>query len=169
MTDARIEIDLDKACTRCGAFGVSPRGLCLECIGKEWNEPVTDWRPRMADPDVRPALTLEGLAQGASADLWSAALTRVLENIEDPNTDWKAVRVVTLEYRFRSDENRQVGDVEIKCSQKLAGMRGVKTTVSYGMRSGERIAVEHYHQNELFPANQQQGKPQAVKAAGSGT
>lgn len=36
MSDrVEISIDLDKACTRCGSFGATGRGLCLECIRKE--------------------------------------------------------------------------------------------------------------------------------------
>jgi hypothetical protein len=120
----------------------------------------------MADPEVRPALTLEGLADGAAAELWDAAHRAVLESIADLNTDWNKARTITLEFKYEPDEARQTGRVTIKCSTKLPGLRGIETFVSFGQRLGERVAVEHARQATLFPPNQQQGKPRAVEAAG---
>ena len=34
MAKAEITIDLDKKCTRCGAKGATPRGICLKCVSK---------------------------------------------------------------------------------------------------------------------------------------
>ena len=32
---ATIETDISQPCTRCGAMGATPRGICLACITEE--------------------------------------------------------------------------------------------------------------------------------------
>jgi hypothetical protein len=107
-------------------------------------------------------LTLAGLADGAADELFTAALVRVLENIQDPNTDWKPRRHITLDVIFGVDEQRQLGEVELRCTTKLAGIRGVKTLVSYGRSGGRDCAVEHPRTMDMFDA---QGRPALVKGA----
>lgn len=99
----------------------------------------------------RKVITLESLADGAASELWFAALTRVLENIQDPNTDHKAKRAITLTFDFTADEDRNVGNVGIQCSTKLAGVKGVNATVFFGRVEGELVAVEQPRQQDLFP------------------
>jgi hypothetical protein len=104
----------------------------------------------MEDPKV---ITLAGLADGAALELWQSALARVLENIEDPNTDAKPKRTISLDFVFSvADEERRVGDVEVRCATKLAGVRGVKTLVYIGRHQGQLVAVEQPRQQDLFPA-----------------
>lgn len=31
MTEHKIEIDMDKPCTKCGQMGAMPNGICMEC------------------------------------------------------------------------------------------------------------------------------------------
>jgi hypothetical protein len=104
----------------------------------------------MEDPKV---ITLAGLADGAALELWQAALERVLQNIEDPNTDTKTKRAIRLDVVFSvADEERRVGDCEVRCSTKLAGVKGVKTLVYIGRHQGALVAVEQPRQQDLFPA-----------------
>ncbi len=88
-------------------------------------------------------LTLENLADGAAAQLFQSELDKVLRNIQDPNTDASAIRKVTLEVSFQPDEEREVGDVKIKASSKLAGLKGAKTRVFFGRHHGELVATEY--------------------------
>lgn len=101
-------------------------------------------------------ITLAGLADGAALELWQAALDNVLRNIEDPNTDTKPKRAIRLEFVFSvADEERRVGDVEVRCTTKLAGVKGVKgvkTLVYIGRHQGSLVAVEQPRQQDLFPA-----------------
>lgn len=109
--------------------------------------------------DVR-ILTLAGLADGAADELWAAVLKRVLENIQDPNTDHKAKRSITLRFDFEADEDRQVGEVALTCSSKLASGKAVKTVVFYGRDHGELVAVEQPRQKDMFP--EPAGRPQGL-------
>lgn len=111
-------------------------------------------------------LTLAGLADGTAAELWQAALTRVLENIEDPNTDHKAKRTIALTFTFTADEERRVGQVEIACATKLAGVKGLRVPVYFGRHHGVLAAVEAPQQKDLF--TQPAGGPRPLAATPGG-
>lgn len=98
-------------------------------------------------------LTLASIAEGAALELWQSALDAILRNMQDPNTDMKPKRSIRLEFVFSMlDEDRGVGDVEVKCSTKLAGVKGAKTLVYIGRHQGSLVAVEQPRQTQLFPS-----------------
>jgi len=90
-----------------------------------------------------PVVTLTSLADGAALELFQSELDRVLRNIQDPNTDSTVVRKVTLEVTFHPDEQREVGDVRVKASAKLAGLKGARTRVFFGRHKGQLVATEY--------------------------
>jgi hypothetical protein len=94
------------------------------------------------DPVGVPVVTLTTLADGAAVELFQSELDRVLRNIADPNTDAKMVRKVTLEVTFMPDEEREVGEVKVKASAKLAGVKGARTRVFFGNHKGQLVATE---------------------------
>lgn len=98
------------------------------------------------------AVTLANVADGAAAELWQKAVSQILENIEDPNTDATVKRVITLKCVVTPDGERRVGDMDISCVTRLASAKGVKTIVFFGRHKGERVAVEQPRQQDLFPA-----------------
>ena len=95
----------------------------------------------MAKPQQ--VVTLISLREGAACELWQANLARVLENLADRNTDWKAGRRITLQFDFKTNEGRELCDVAIKAATKLAGLKPVETIVYLGKQNGEFIAVEN--------------------------
>ena len=56
-----------------------------------------------------------------------------------------------LDFIVTSDEERRVGNIEVVCSNKLAGVKGVNVGVYLGMQDGLRVAVEAPRQTDLFP------------------
>jgi hypothetical protein len=96
-------------------------------------------------------VTLGTLADGAALELFQNALDQVLKNIDDPNTEAHARRAIRLEIGFVADEDRRVSNVEVKCTTKLAGVRGAKTLVYIGRHEGQLVAVEQPRQTDLFP------------------
>ena len=112
-------------------------------------------------------VTLESLADGAAAELWGAALAQVLENLDDPNTDWKPKRRISLTFDFSTDEERRVGEVVIGCTTKLSGIRGVKHGVYYGKRQGVLALVQAPRQEDLF-TDPNPARPRAVEPASGG-
>jgi hypothetical protein len=94
-------------------------------------------------PGTPPVVTLTSLCDGAAVELFQAELEKVLRNIADPNTDWKTGRKIHLEFSWLTNEDRTAGDVKIKATSKLAGLKTVTTVVYYGRHKGEHIAREH--------------------------
>jgi hypothetical protein len=96
-------------------------------------------------------VTLSNVGDGAALELFQAAFGRVLENVADPNTDWKAKRKVTLEITVTPNEDRNASEIGIKCNTKLAGLKGVETYVHLGRHAGQLVAVENNpKQQRLF-------------------
>lgn len=108
---------------------------------------------------------LETLADGAAKDLFESAFRQALENIDDPNTDWKKPRRISLVFTIRTDETRKMGDVEVACSTKFPGVKAVGTRIFMGKVKGRLAAVEALHQEEMF--QQSKGAPSGVIEGGA--
>lgn len=96
-------------------------------------------------------VTLDTIGGGALSELFAAELARVLANIADPNTDAKTKRSIKIEVAFKAKADRDVADVELTCSSRLAPIAKVSTTVFMGRQHGKLIAVESDpRQSNLF-------------------
>lgn len=115
----------------------------------------------MSEPQ---SVTLSNLAEGAAEELFGAAFRQVLENIDDPNTDWKKPRRITLSITVYTDELRKNGEIEVAVNTKLPGVKPVNTRIFMGRHLGKLAAVEALHQEEMFP--QPKGRPASVVASG---
>jgi hypothetical protein len=108
-------------------------------------------------------VTLVSLGGGACVEHFDIELERVLKNIEDVNTDPKATRVITLKVTFKPNEERQVADVHINASSKLASIKPTSTVVYMGRKGGKTMAVEsNPRQSGLFDAPKPQPAPANV-------
>ena len=65
-------------------------------------------------------INLETFAGGALSERFSMAYQEVLENIMDPNTEFKKKRKLTLELSFTVTEDRELSVVDISTKTKLA-------------------------------------------------
>lgn len=119
----------------------------------------------MADKEVR-GVTLSGMMGGAAEELFADAFLRVLENIEDPNTDHKTTRKVTLVISVKPNEKRTDAVVGVDCKVKLAAVKPIGTVVLLGRTDGLPAAVEVLRQESLF--GEPHGRPSGV-VAGTGT
>lgn len=96
-------------------------------------------------------VTLDTIAGGALTELFQAELARILSNITDPNTDTTTKRVMTIQVKFKPNRDRDVADVDLTCSSKLAGIMTVSTQLFMGKHQGKLIAVESDpRQSNLF-------------------
>lgn len=86
-------------------------------------------------------LTLETVAGGAAVELFNAELEKVLQNIHDPNTDEKMVRVVRLEVRIKPTPDRESAQVLVSASSKVSASKPASDNVYLGMRNGRLVAV----------------------------
>lgn len=107
-------------------------------------------------------VTLDSIGGGALSELFAAELARVLANIADPNTDEKAKRSISISVTFKSNRDRDIADVELTCTSKLAGIVKVSTQLFMGRQGGKLIAVENDpRQSNLFDP------PKPVAATGT--
>lgn len=74
-------------------------------------------------------LKLDKLAGGALQERFDQALKEVMENIADPNTDWKKKRKLTITLTFEAKEDRDLTEVNIDTKTSLAPRRSVGTKI----------------------------------------
>jgi hypothetical protein len=87
-------------------------------------------------------VTLDNLADGGAKELFEDELEKMLRNIADPNTEASFIREINLKVKVKPDEERQIGDVLVQATSRLAPARGVKTVFFMGRHSGKLVAVE---------------------------
>ena len=96
-------------------------------------------------------VSLDTIGGGALSELFAAELARVLANIADPNTDTNAKRAIGITVTFAANAERDVANVTLTCSSKLAGIKKVSTQLFMGRKDGKLIAVENDpRQSNLF-------------------
>ena len=93
---------------------------------------------------VQNFINLETMAGGALAEKINQALEDVARNIQDPNTDPKAKREITVKLKFAPNKSRNVTNTSIAVSTKLAPTEAIDTQISMGidLRTGELQIAE---------------------------
>lgn len=105
-------------------------------------------------------VTLSNLAEGALEELFQDSFQKVLDNIEDPNTDEKAKREIIMRVTVTPDGDRRHAKVSVGCTTKVCGVQAVKARLLIGKHLGRMVAREAERQEEMFPTPQ--GKPEVV-------
>lgn len=93
-------------------------------------------------------LDLKNIAGGALQEKVDAAMRRVLDNMQDPNTPWKVKRQITIKIAFTQNEERDDTAVDLSVDTKLAPVSPVRTRMAIGkdLRDGEAYAEEYGRQ-----------------------
>ena len=90
---------------------------------------------------------LETLAGGAIAERFNDALQEVLDNIVDPNTDYKKARKVTLSVSFKPREDRSFAIVGCDVKTTIAPPKVVETGIVIDTDGrGRAVAAEYANQ-----------------------
>lgn len=89
-------------------------------------------------------INLEKFAEGALAEKMNGALKKVLENIQDPNTDFKLKRKLTLEMTFVSGEDRELAEVSMIAKTKLAPNKPIATKIVIGTDGKGGVLASEY-------------------------
>ena len=77
-------------------------------------------------------IDLSNLSGYAAQDLFSAALEKTIDNINDPNTMPKTMRSITLTLKIKPSEDRATAETELSVSTKLAGIRPFQKSIWFG-------------------------------------
>ncbi|WP_409068880.1 replication terminator protein [Clostridium caseinilyticum] len=89
-------------------------------------------------------INLETFADGALAEKINMALKEVLENIADPNTDYKTKRKLTVDMTFVSGEDRELTEVSIVAKPKLAPTKPLAAKIVIGTDGKGGILASEY-------------------------
>ncbi len=87
-------------------------------------------------------LKFETLAGGALAEQFDEEMKKVLENINDPNTDPLAKRIITVKVSLKPDEARNMAKIDASCKSSLAPYKSIGTMAALGTVNGELVAQE---------------------------
>lgn len=93
-------------------------------------------------------ISLDTLNQGAAVERFNMALQEVLDNIQDPNTEPKAARTVTLKCTIKPDDDRGVGNIKIEVVAKLAPVAPFDVRVFLGCDKDGKGYASEYHPNQ---------------------
>ncbi len=93
-------------------------------------------------------IDLNEFACGAMAEQVNIELAKVLKNIADPNTDYKAKRKLVITLTFTTDESRDMTVVDVKTQSKLAPQKALNTKILIGQdfETGQIIGKEYKKQ-----------------------
>lgn len=94
--------------------------------------------------EVKENLTIDlnGFAEGALLQKVNKEATKVMQNIHDPNTDFKTKRTLTITIDFNPNSKRQEADVDFKVTSKLAPEIGGSSKMVLGMVGGKVVGKE---------------------------
>lgn len=101
----------------------------------------------MSEPVIVSLATING---GAAIERFDHELKKIVENINDVNTDPKATRKVTLELTIKPTEDRTMCAYDIKVNGRPASMRAVSAFFYLSYQGGEVVAVENNPQQPVF-------------------
>lgn len=109
-------------------------------------------------------VNIETMAGGAMSEKFNQEFRKVIENIQDPNTDDKKARKITLTLTISPTGHRSVGNMKIDAKSALVPALGVETTFSMGkdLETGEVQAVEIGNQ---VPGQLEMSLPQEYQEA----
>lgn len=95
---------------------------------------------------------LSQFANGALEEQVLRELSKVAENIQDPNTERTAKRSITIKLDFEVSEDRGFAGVKASVTSKLAGMRGVTTFALFREdEQGELYVLEPRNSRKTDP------------------
>ncbi|NBH71608.1 hypothetical protein D3Z51_06140 [Clostridiaceae bacterium] len=88
---------------------------------------------------------LSQLAGGTLQEKFDREITRVIDNMQDPNTPFGEKRKITINISFVQNEMRDDAKIEISLNSKLAGVISAKTNFAMGkdLKSGEVVVNEY--------------------------
>ncbi len=88
---------------------------------------------------------LSKLAGGELQEKFNREITKVIQNMQDPNTPYSDTRSITIKISLKQTELRDDAKVEISVQSKLAGVISAKTNFAMGknLEDGEVVIKEY--------------------------
>lgn len=88
-------------------------------------------------------ISIDQLAGGGASERIERELSKIAENVLDPNTKPDATRKLTIEITIKPNEARQLGDAEIVVKSSLAPAKGLPSAFVFDFdRDGKAVMQE---------------------------
>lgn len=88
---------------------------------------------------MKKIIDLNGFANGAVSEKFNNEMQRVLDNIADPNTDFKKARKVTLVVTLKANENRNLANVSVEAKSIIAPPQPIGTELLIDMDANGKV------------------------------
>lgn len=88
------------------------------------------------------ALTISSIANGAINERFQEELSKVIKNIEDPNTEAKTKRKIVITLELTPNETRDIVSTKINTKSNLAPSYSIGTNMFVGRENGKTICYE---------------------------
>ncbi len=84
-------------------------------------------------------LSYDSLGSDGLREIFERGLSEIISNIEDPNTDWKKARKLTVEVNFKPNEQRNFAEMTYGVKVSSAPVKPVSVTsmVDRDKKTGE--------------------------------
>lgn len=89
--------------------------------------------------DLKP-VKLEDLGAGAIPELFDWEFPRILESIQDPNTDAKKTRKLEIILEFKPDPSRETAAVKVSVKTTIPGIEPVVSSIFLTREGGKCCA-----------------------------
>ena len=99
-------------------------------------------------------IELADLLGGALQEQFARAFENVIENLQNPNTSFKATREINIKLKFTQSERRDDAKCAVLVTEKLAPQAPMETGFAIGrdLATGEVYAEEYGAQLRMLPA-----------------
>lgn len=116
------------------------------------------------------AVELQELVGGALQEKFSKSFEKVVDNLQDVNTSFKAKRKITITLDFTQNENRDDVSVNVSVVEKLAPSAPLATKFAIGknLATGESYAEEYGRQIKGQLSFDDMTQPQPVQKTADG-
>lgn len=96
-------------------------------------------------------IELVEIVGGALQEQFARSFENILENLQNPNTSFKAPREITIKMKFTQSERRDDAKCAILVSEKLAPQAPMETAFAIGrdLKTGELYAEEYGNQMKM--------------------
>lgn len=90
-------------------------------------------------------LSMENFANGAAKELFDRELGKVMDNINDVNTDPKTTREITLTFKIKPDQMRKEAALSVSAKHKIAPVNTAQGQAFFGRNkvNGKLLAYGH--------------------------
>lgn len=90
-------------------------------------------------------IELKDFAGGALQEQFEKSFEKIIENLQDPNTSFKAAREISIKLKFAQNERRDDVSVVVSVGEKLAPQEAMTTSFAIGknLATGEMYAEEY--------------------------